>query len=97
MRKSKTKDSKYPEDDRDLKVYEDWEAGPAHYDFRNKKRFDNRSVREREGYRHPTLPALLLLSEGRKTSGIVICIAFQIPSECRASDGQNRSVPSARL
>ena len=43
MRKSKTKDSKYPEDDRDLKVYEDWEAGPAHYDFRNKKRYDNRS------------------------------------------------------
>ena len=60
MRKSKTKDSKYPEDDRDLKVYEDWEAGPAHYDFRNKKRFDNRSVKEREGYRHPTLSALLI-------------------------------------
>ena len=44
MRKSKTKESKYPEDDRDLEVYNDWEAGREHYDFKNKNRFDNRSV-----------------------------------------------------
>ena len=44
MKKSKKKDSKYPEDDRDLDVYSDWEAGPDHYDFRNKMICDNRSV-----------------------------------------------------
>ena len=38
------KDSKYPEDDLDLEVYSGWEAGPDHYDFKNKKSFDNRSV-----------------------------------------------------
>ena len=44
MRKSKTTESKYPEDDRNLEVYNDWEAGREHYDFKNNKKYDNRSV-----------------------------------------------------
>ena len=43
MRKSQMTDSKYPEDDRDLEVYSGWEAGPQHFDFKNKTSFDNRS------------------------------------------------------
>ena len=49
MKKSKNKDSKYPEDDRDLEVYNDWEAGPNHYDFRNKISCDNRLEKEKNG------------------------------------------------
>ena len=45
MRKKKEgKEKKYPENDRDMEVYNIyWEAGPHHYDYKNKNSFDNRS------------------------------------------------------